>query len=205
MATFDKYIYTLIIIRNNLLVQSLNKLDIRRCHLDSFSKKRRQFTEFAEDEEIDCVSTRKNFAYSRYTTIISGTILDLSCSSCVFLGCGERNVHDTKRAETLSRNRNEVWSLQSALPEKREEGGEESREKHTRGAHASRLHHGIKWLDSSRERIRTRSPVPDVSRNAAEFSRVSQFFRIDVQMTYFLSFFYHLLCISMHTQKNFKD
>lgn len=96
------------------------------------------------------------------------------CSSCVFLGCGERNVHDTKRAETLSRNRNEVWSLQSALPEKREEGREESREKHTEvRMRRDCIAELDDWMDSSRERIHTRSPVPDVSRNAAEFPRNS--------------------------------
>lgn len=31
-------------------------------------------------------------------------------------GCGGRDARDTKRAETLSRNRNEAWSLRSALP-----------------------------------------------------------------------------------------
>jgi len=193
-------IYALIIIRNNLLVQSLEKLDIRRLdRLDSFSKKGDNSLNLrkARNEEIDRVSTRENFAYSRHTIIISGTILDVSCSRCAFLGCGGRNVHDTKRAETLSRNRNEVWSLQSVLPEKREEGREESREKQ-RGAHASRLHRGIRWLDSSRERIHALSCPQHIQERCGIFARL---LRVDVQMTYFHFFFISTHFKFSHTRK----
>lgn len=160
MATIDKYIYTLITIRNNLLVQPLEKLDIRR--LDSKKEDGSLSLRKARNEVVR-VSKRKMFIYSRRTIFIFGTILDVSC---VFLGCGARNAHDTKRAETLSWNRNEVWSLESALPEKREEGREESREKH-RSARMRR--DCIAELDDwiVRERGSTRFPVPDVSRKAA--------------------------------------
>lgn len=66
-------------------------------------------------------------------------------------GCGGRDARDTKRAETLSRNRNQAaWSLRSALPEE-EEGGWESRGRDGCVAHALRLHRGIRWLGSSRD------------------------------------------------------
>lgn len=59
-------------------------------------------------------------------------------------GCDECNARDAKRAEVLSRNQNETWSLRSnadALPA----GGKEERgDRRGRDAHASRLHRGIK-------------------------------------------------------------
>lgn len=56
---------------------------------------------------------RKIFAFSRPTIVIVPAIVSIFDGRCYVLG---DNAHDAKRAEVLSRNQNEAWSLRSAAP-----------------------------------------------------------------------------------------
>lgn len=165
-------------------------------------EKRRQFTEFAEGSKWGNRS-RLDAGKFRILSTYDNHLRDHPRCFLLCLGCGGRNVHDTKRAETLSRNRNEVWSFQSALPEKREEGREESREKQRE---VRMRRDCIAELDDwiVRERGSTRSPVPDISRNAAEFSRDSS--GLMFKWHIFIFFFFLFLRISnFRTRENFDN
>lgn len=136
--------YFSVTIRGNLLAWSLKKPDVR--HVNLFEKRRR-LTVFAASSKRG--GARRDAGGSRFL------LRDPRCSPAPLAsfsrkGCGGRDARDTKRAETLSRNRNQAaWSLRSASFR-----GGRGRLRVGRDecvAHASRLHRGIRWLGSSRD------------------------------------------------------